>query len=149
MEHNKVKTIIDFAIEREKEAVSFYNEILKASVFIGQQEFLQELVEMEQSHIQILQSLDSEKLDIATSEIQTPIITKSNYQIDSLYNNIKYQDILMSAINREEDSLSLYEDIALRSKGDAQLTFSRLALEEQKHREYFQNLLDDYWKDNY
>lgn len=57
MKENTFNDIINFAIEREKEAVQFYHDLHVKTVFKNQLEFLKKLENIEKSHVKKLKNI--------------------------------------------------------------------------------------------
>ncbi len=144
--------ILDFAVEREKEAVDFYHDLQKSAKFSGFKEMLQELENMEKGHILILEKMrkksnvESSGDHIKDLKIIDYISEENDIQPDS------YHNILLIAMQREDKANLLYRDLANRfTDEDNELSklFYRLAQEEAGHKLKFENLYDEYvLKDN-
>lgn len=144
--------IIDYAVEKEQEAVEFYQYLQKQAKFSAQRKMLEELENMEKGHIQILENIRCkgfEKLQPKKEKIEDLKI--SNYMVEKeLGENMDYEDILIIAMKREEASYNLYTDLAMNFEHEetSQL-FQRLAAEEAAHKHKFEVLYDeDILKDN-
>jgi rubrerythrin len=142
-EDKKFNEIIDFAVEREKEAVEFYRKLQNIVKFAERKKLLQELEQTEEGHIKILERIrtgDISQKD--ATEVQNLHI--SEYLVEAVfYEDMDYQDILITAMKREESSTRLYNDLALSSSdaGVKQL-FLKLASEEAKHKLKFEQMYD-------
>ena len=143
MNREDFKAVIEFAIQREREAVEFYQSLQEKSRFSSQQEMLKELEMMERGHITVLSSiLDKgvEKIvhkDIEDLQISEYLVTEEPQ------GDLTYQDVLIVAMKREESSKSLYTDLAERFKGtETEGVFARLAEEETGHKLQFEKLYD-------
>lgn len=148
MKENKFHEIIDFAIDREMEAVNFYYELQRSNdiKFEAQREMLQELENMERGHILTLEKMRARELDVSTiGRVKNLMI--SDYIVDEKVAPNSYQNILIIAMKREEKSKKLYEDLALKlGEEDSELRnlFLRLAEEESSHKLKFEKLYDEY-----
>ncbi len=144
MNFENAKEALNFAIEREKEAVSFYQDLQEKAKFTAHKQMLKELEDMEKGHIEILQSIlskgveDIEEKKVKNLKISDYIVKPEEEQVTS------YQDILIIAMKREEHSKKLYEDIA-GGVSDAKLkkVFLRLSSEEAEHKLKFEKLYDE------
>lgn len=144
MDSSKFNEIINFAIEREKEAVQFYQELQQMVSFNSHKELLKEFVLMEKSHITILENIrhtEAEKMRIP----QIDNLMISDYLIESKpTSKMNYQDILIIAMKREEASYKFYSDLAKTIENDTiQKVFLKLASEEAKHKLHFEKIYDD------
>ena len=142
--------ILDFAIDREKEAVTFYRDLRESAHFPGQQEFLKELENMELGHIIVIENLrlkHPSEMDIK----KVPNLKISEYlvsDVDKL--DLSYPNILIKAMKREEASVKLYHEMSLRFPDSELCTlFQKLASEEATHKLRFEKLYDEWIsKDN-
>jgi len=144
MSKQKFDEILDFAIEKEKEAVKFYQDLQNHPVFSGTQEFLKELEKAEEGHIRMIQNI--KKKD--RSELKIPQVQDlklSHYLIpQDIEQDMSYENILITAMKREERSIRLYSDLKERS-ADQTLNrlFTKLIAEEKQHKFKFERLYDD------
>ena len=139
-----LSVIIDFAIEREKEAVAFYSYLQKKSKFDAQKIMLKELENMERGHIVILENIRIKDFaKIEDKKIKDLHI--SDYVVDvKPSENMSYQDIIILAMKKEEAAKKLYTDLAKQFTGsESGKLFERLAAEESEHKLKFEKLYDD------
>jgi rubrerythrin len=138
-------TILDFAIEREKEAVKFYSDLQNEAHFADQKAFLIELENMEKGHITVIESL-RHKLPAEMTILHVPNLQISEYlvsDVDTL--DLTYQNILIMAMKREEMSVKLYTDMSHKfPDGELSILFNKLAGEEAGHKYKFEKLYDDW-----
>ncbi|HPI25255.1 MAG TPA: ferritin family protein [Candidatus Cloacimonadota bacterium] len=137
--------ILDFAIQREQEAVAFYKELQQEARFTAHKEMLAELEAMEMGHIVVIESIRQKGVkpeDITKS----PNLKISEYLTKELdEQELSYQSILIKAMKREENSQKLYSDMASKfSDAEIAMLFRRLAADEAKHKLHFENLYDDF-----
>ncbi|MDY6915048.1 MAG: ferritin family protein [Candidatus Cloacimonadota bacterium] len=145
MDSKKFNEIIDFAVDKEKEAVEFYQDLQTKAKFKAQKEMLKELENMEKGHIIILNQLRKKGYDIVSEKKEVPDLKISNYIVNvEPSQNMSYQDILIVAMKREEASKNLYTDLAAKLEArEAQQVFQRLAQEEARHKLKFEKLYDE------
>jgi len=137
--------IIDFAVDREKEAVEFYKDLQTKTKFSGMKEMLKELEEMEKGHITALQRVREKGID--KIEIKTvPDLRISDYLADiDPSPDMDYQNILIVAMKREEKSKLLYEDLAKRFAGtDLEKVLTKIAGDEAEHKLKFEKIYDEH-----
>jgi len=151
MDQGKFNSIIDFAIDREKEAVLFYQALQRNAKFNGMKDFLQELEKMEEGHIKVLQSIG--KTDVSSMKIpQVDNMKISDYlvPVNKPVEEMDYQDIVITAMKREEASYNLYTSLSANfSDPDTKKLFEKLASEEAKHKLKFEEIYDnEVLKDN-
>jgi rubrerythrin len=137
--------ILEFAIDREKEAVQFYYDLQQKAQFAGQKVFLKELESMEMGHIIIIENMRLKKP--AELEIkQVPNLHISEYLVSDVNDlDLTYQNILIKAMKREEMSVKLYTEMSNKFT-DSELSrlFARLASEEAGHKLKFEKLYDEW-----
>ena len=143
-EDKNFNEIIDFAVEREKEAVEFYRKLQNIVKFAERKNLLQELEKIEEGHIKILERIrtgDISRKD--ASEVQNLHI--SEYLVEAAFSeDMSYQDILIIAMKREESATRLYNDLAdSSSDAGAKELFLKLASEEAKHKLKFEQMYDE------
>lgn len=144
MKREDFKAVIEFAIEREREAVQFYQDLQEKTRFSSQKEMLKELEMMERGHITVLTNiLEKGAEKIVHKEIEDLQI--SEYLVaEEPKADLSYQDILIVAMKREEASTKLYTELAGRFKGtETEGVFKRLAEEESGHKYKFEKLYDE------
>lgn len=137
--------ILDFAVDREKEAVQFYRDLQNQSHFADQKAFLQELESMEMGHIIIIENM-RKQLPSELQIKQVPNLHISEYLISDVDDiDLTYQNILIKAMKREEMSLKLYTEMSLKFP-DSELSklFAKLAGEEAGHKLKFEKLYDEW-----
>jgi len=137
--------ILDFAVEREQAAVSFYRKLQQQSKFADQKEMLKELEQMEMGHIVVIESI--RKKGVKAEDIQTTRNLKiSEYLVkEPDEKELSYQSILIQAMKREESSFKLYSEMSLKFTDEEISTlFRRLASDEAKHKLHFEILYDEF-----
>jgi rubrerythrin len=137
--------ILDFAVEREKRAVDFYKQLQNEAKFTAHKEMLAELEAMEMGHIVVIESIRQKGVD--PQDIQkSPNLKISEYLTRELdAEELSYQNILIKAMKREENSFKLYTEMSLKFPDQEISTlFRRLAADEAKHKLHFEKLYDDF-----
>lgn len=145
MTEDKFNEVIDFAIDGEKDAVKFYQELQTKVKFHAQKEMLHELENMEKGHIVILENIRKKGLgQITVKKVNNLHI--SEYITDvKPKENMTYQDILIVAMKKEEQAERLYTDLAANFSGsEVETLFLKLAAEEAGHKLQFETLYDEY-----
>ena len=147
MSFQSFEEIIRFAIEKEKEAVNFYEEAGSLDPYAGAKEIFKGFAGEERKHQALLEGfLKGEK---AVSDYKfdwIPDIKRSNYLVDMEYEKgMHYTDALRLAMKREEKALALYNDLQKKvEKEELVNIFKMLAQEEAKHKLALETLYDDY-----
>lgn len=145
MSKEKFNEIIDFAIDREKDAVQFYRDLQKDSSFAPNKEYYKKLEVMEQGHAQTLEEIRNNvfsKEDITIPKVENLHI--SDYLVEpAVDRKMTYQEILVLAMKREERAFELYSKLAEESDdADIKKLFLKLAGEEAKHKNHFEKIYD-------
>lgn len=144
MLENKFKEIIDYAIEREKEAAVFYKDLQAKVKYDSTKQMFAELERMELSHIDYLQQVKPS--DIKNFKSQAILDLKiSDYFVEiELQDDLTYQQAIAIAMKREDMSKNLYAKLASQSENaDITNLFNKLAEEEAKHKNMLETIYDD------
>jgi len=147
MNFNSIDEIIIYAIEKEKEAAEFYEDVSRQEPFSGARETLEGFAKEERKHQAMLKNFADKKEKIAEYEYKwIPDMKRSDYIVDIEYEKgMHYSDILKLAMKREEKSLQLYNFLARKTENDDFIQlFKLLAQEEAKHKQTLETLYDDY-----
>jgi rubrerythrin len=147
MDFNSFEDLIRFAIEKEKDAVSFYEDARRQEIYAGAKEVFEEFAREERKHQSMLEGFlkgDYKVSDYAFKWI--PDMKRSDYLVDIEYSpGMHYEDMLRLAMKREEKSLKLYNELAKKTgKKDLLKMFRVLSQEEAKHKLTLETLYDDY-----
>ncbi len=148
-EFKSVDEILDFAIEREQEAVEFYTDIAKRAKSPAAREAFEMYANEERGHKAKLEKVKAgRKLLSAEKKLQDLKI--GDYLVEGEFTeDIDYQDILILAMKREKAAYKLYMDMAARvDDPEVKDLLIGLANEEAKHKlrfevEYDENVLTE------
>ncbi|HVP35742.1 MAG TPA: ferritin family protein [Terriglobales bacterium] len=149
MEQKAFQEIILRAVRKEVEAATLYETYAKLATSEGVRQMFKELQAEEQKHKKILENLKKE--DISHYRLKKVSDLKiGDYLKDEIYDpEMSFQDALLVAIKREENSVKLYHDLSRKAE-DPQLKkmFLVLSQEESKHKlrletEYDQRVLTE------
>jgi rubrerythrin len=149
MHFKDLDDIIDFAIEKEKEAAEFYLNVSKQEQFSGKKQMLEEFSAQERKHQTLLEDLKAgnvgKKLDDYPFKWITDI-KRSDYVDEVKYHpGMGYNELLMLAMKREEAALKLYNEILANAQTEEQKkVFKMLCQEEAKHKLSLETMYDDY-----
>lgn len=141
--------ILDFAADREREAVEFYRHLQSEAKFAAQIEMLKELEAMEMGHIIMIENI--RKNGIGDPKIKiVPNLKISEYiSTEAAVLDYGYQSLLIRAMKREEASTKLYTDMAVRfADEEIAKLFRQLAGEEAAHKLRFETLYDEWLQNN-
>jgi rubrerythrin len=139
--------IMEYAINKEKEAEKFYQEASKKESYSGTRELFKEFALEERGHVKMLENLSKKKDNPeGFKEKNIPDLKISDTMVELTYEpDMPYDDILRVAIKREEKALKFYTDLGGTAKADSlKKVFKVLAQEEAKHKLKLETLLDDY-----
>jgi rubrerythrin len=142
---SSVEDILIFAIEREQEAVNFYNRLSTNSKNAEMKKVFADFALEEVAHKAKLQKIKDEQIYVFEPE-KVLDLNISDYTIpDVVTPDIGYQASLIVAMNREKAAFKLY--LKLSSKTDVpslKELFLSLAQEESKHKLRFEIEYDEY-----
>ncbi len=152
MKFDSLVEIVDFAIEKEKEAVDFYSDISRQEKFAGTSKMFAEFANEERKHQKLLEDFKTQGIPVSLKDYQLKWITdikRSDYVVDLEYTpGMAYNDILMLAMKREEKGLALYNDFLVQADtDDGKKLFKVLCQEEAKHKLALESMFDDYMAD--
>lgn len=149
MGFKSLNEIIDFAIEKEKEAADFYDDVSGKEQFSGKKEMLQEFAAQERKHQKLLEDLKAGSVGDNLDDYKfkwIKDIKRSDYVDDIEYHpGMDYKDLLMLAMKREEKALKLYNEMLGNAQTDEQKkVFKVLCQEEAKHKLSLETIYDDH-----
>ena len=150
MDRQKFESVLDFAIDREKEAVRFYNDLIKLTKSFDIMETIRTIELMERNHITIIEKMKNQEIGNVVIRTVNDLKISEYLVLPEEKTPDNYQDLLIMAMKREELSqklyLSLAEDV---NEPEIQKVFQKLASEEARHKLTFENLYDsDILKEN-
>lgn len=149
MKFENLEAILDFAIEKEIEAVEFYSNLSKEEAFSGSGKMFVEFAEEEGKHQKMLEDFKTKGVTVSIEEYTLKWITdikRSDYIVDLEYSpGMGYNEILMLAMKREEKALKLYNEFLTQADTDeSKGLFKMLCQEEAKHKLALETMYDDY-----
>jgi len=147
MEFKSVDEILDFATNREKEAVEFYAMLAKEATRASLKEIFASFVTEEEKHVAMLSNIADNKEKIDSYEFKEITDLKiSNYMVEAEYKEgMPMPEILKLAMKKEESAVALYTDLASKTDNDdAKKLFMILVQEEAKHKLALESMYDDY-----
>ena len=139
-----LESLVNFAIEKEQDAVDFYNDLAaKAKNETIKTELLKIKV-MEEQHRDRLKHLDTTIL-IASSPKAVVDLKMADYVVKAEpSDDMSWQDILTIAMHREAAAMKLYQNLAAKiTDAQAKQLFEVLAKEEGAHKLYFEKIWDE------
>jgi len=141
-----VDAVLDFAIEREQEAVDFYTDLAGQTEIASLKKTLQAFAGVERGHKEKLQQA---KLDPAVVDGDRLVVDLKigDYLVAAEPGPImSFQDALVLAMQREKAAMDLYAGLA-GIVGDAGLRdlFEKLAAEEAHHKFSFEAAYENHF----
>lgn len=142
---NSFEEIMEYAVNKEKEAAEFYEGLSREESYSGAKKTFEEFAGEERKHQSMLENFTKENIELYKIE-KIPDLKRSDYLVDIEYEHgMSYADILRLAMKREEKSLNFYTDFSERAEiEDHRKLFQILAQEEAKHKLKLETILDDY-----
>jgi rubrerythrin len=147
MSFTTFEEIVQFAMDKEKEAVDFYSGLAKNAIFSGARETLEGFAEEEQKHYDLLENLGKAEQALADYKFEwITDIKRSNYLVDvDDPKDMDYADLLRLAMKREEKALEFYNELQEKAeKEEFKNVFKMLCQEEAKHKLALETMYDDY-----
>jgi rubrerythrin len=145
MDTMRFREIIDFAIEKEQEAIDAYTQASGMVKRSNVREMLLGLAKQEEGHKRRLMSIDQGRVSQAHVE-KVPDLKIADYTDNvAVTADMDYQDVLIAAMKREEKAHNLYSTLASNT-ADAELKhlFEVLAEEEARHKLALEKEYDDH-----
>ena len=150
MHFGSVDEILDFAINREKEAVAFYASLADEATRDSLKQTFVDFSKEEEKHVSLLSDIAGNKEKIAAYEFRPVVDLKiSDYMVEVEYQQgMPMPEILKVAMKREEKAVKLYGTLAGQTdNADAKKVFEILVQEESKHKLGLETMYDDYLAD--
>ena len=144
MKREELQAIIDFAIDKEQEAVDFYNDLAGKVNVKAIAEELKKMAKMEENHRDLLKKMDAPAAaSIAVKPVEDLKI--ADYLVEKKPRpDMSWQDLLQIAMNRELASMNLYTDLSKQvTDPNSKQLFKNLAEEERVHKFYFEKIWDE------
>lgn len=144
MDLDKLYEIIDYALERERDAVKFYKNLRDENIYKSSKELLNELIEMELDHINILLNFREKDIEKYRSTITLDAKFDKILKVINKEEELTPQDVLITAMQKEEESKQLYFELAQMTDDEfTKKVFMRLSDEEAKHKLKIQDIYED------
>lgn len=135
MTASPIEEIINFAIDKEREAIAFYETLAGKAGDPVMKDAILSMADEERKHEKLLMNLTPKKLQFVRDTKQEDL-KLSNYLVETPFTkDSTYQDLLIIAMKREEKSHALYSELEQRASDDAtRKLFTLLKGEELKHK---------------
>ena len=147
MNFESIEEILQFAIEKEEEAATFYKDVAAQEPFSGAKQTFLDFAREEEKHAALLRDFEGSQDKIAEYKLKwVPDMKRSDYIVEMVYEKgMHYADILRLAMKREEKALALYNELQSKTdKNEYVRLFQILAQEEAKHKQFLEGMYDDF-----
>ena len=136
---------LDLAIEKEKEAIEFYNKLSKRVKNKDLQPQLKKIISEEEKHLRQLKNIDVEIFSKKSVEPAKGLNIVEFIEKKKPSPGMNWKDIISIAMHREKDAMKLYKDLAdITLNPKIKQIFSNLSAEESKHLNYFEKIWNEY-----
>jgi rubrerythrin len=135
MKFKSVDEILDFAIEKEEEAASFYTDLAGRVEQWNMAQVFEDFAKEEKKHKEKLLKIKDGKLLLSAAG-QVKDLKISDYLVEVPASpELGYQGALILAMKKEKASFKLYSDLAASAPDEnLRATLSALAQEEARHK---------------
>lgn len=147
MEFGSIQDVVQFAIEKEKEAAEFYRTAADNEELQVNKNVLIDFAEEEEKHEKMLKDFSFDKDAVSQYQFKKiEDIKRADYLMDMDYQpGMNYYDVMRIAMKREEKAYKLYKKLADSSdEKDLESIFAVLAHEELKHKSGLERIYDDH-----
>ncbi len=149
METRTFEQVIEFAIQREEDAIKAYGNMVEMAETPGLKTLLAELQNEERNHKKLLQNLTEEKVEFL--KVKDVIDLKiSDYLVEELPSaDMNFQDLLILAAKKEQKAVELYSSLVEKAEQvELKKLFEFLVMQERSHKfklekEYETRVLDE------
>lgn len=135
METKTLEQVIEFAIQREEDAIKAYGDMMEMAETPGLKTLLAELQSEERNHKKLLQELSEENVE--SLKVEDVIDLKiSDYLVEeSPSADMDFQDLLILAAKKEQKAADLYSSLAEKAKEqEIKKLFEFLVMQEKSHK---------------
>ena len=135
METKTLEQVIEFAIQREEDAIKAYGDMMEMAETPGLKTLLAELQSEERNHKKLLQELSEENVE--SLKVEDVIDLKiSDYLVEeSPGADMNFQDLLILAAKKEQKAAELYSSLAEKAKEqEIKKLFEFLVMQEKSHK---------------
>ncbi len=149
METKTFEQVIEFAIQREEDAIKAYGDMVEMAETPGLKTLLAELQNEERNHKKLLQDMTEERAE--SLRVKDVIDLKiSDYLVEEPPSaDMNFQDLLILAAKKEQKAVELYSSLAQQAgQEDIKKLFEFLVMQEKSHKlklekEYEIRVLDE------
>jgi len=140
----QMDAILDFAIEKEQEAVDFYTDLASRMGSRAMKDVFAQFAQEERGHKAKLQAVKAGKRVLIAARPVADLKLADYLVAEEPGPDMDYREALLLAMKREKAAFRLYSDLAAEAP-DAEVreTFLALAQEEAKHKLRFEIEYDE------
>ncbi len=136
--------VFDIMIEKEKEAVDFYTQMMNEAKFDAFKDTIRDFIKMEENHVKIIEDFKNNGFKNRNVKDFSSLGLSSETDEVEPIDASSYESILHQAIQREEAAYQLYTQLMNDMKGtEYEEIFATMAKEEKSHKFYFEKLYDE------
>jgi len=138
--------VLDFAIAREVEAISFYRDLAAQADALAMKKVFEDFAREEQGHKAKLEAVKRGEYSLVAGAGPAAGLGLAEYLVEGEPTpDMSYADALVLAMKKEKAAYKLYLDLAAMAQGEGTRNlFLALAGEEAKHKLRFEIEYDDH-----
>jgi rubrerythrin len=147
MKFDSVREVLEYSMEKEKEAAEFYEDLSKNETYPAAKKTFEQFAVEERKHYKLFEGYLSDPEKVESYEIEKIEDLKiSEYLQEVSYRpGMPYNELIKLAMKREEKALAFYKDMAQKVQEPAiAKTLTVLAQEEAKHKSILEQIYDDF-----
>ncbi len=135
MSNSSVDEILKFAIDKERDAISFYELLVqKVDDPLVRDEILK-MADEERKHEKLLKNISPKQISMAHQPFESDMKIGDYVDDVSVRKDMTYRELLMIAMKREKMAYDFYTELELRASDDAtRKVFTLLKGEELRHK---------------
>jgi len=136
MSQTKFKEIIDFAINREEDAIAGYAQMVVIAKSAALKELLEDLKKEEEKHKELLQGISRDKIESLETEADVADLKISDYLVEEpMKPEMTFRELLVYAAKKEQKAVELYTDLKKTAKyEELEKLFDFLIEQEKSHK---------------
>ncbi|MFH1314301.1 MAG: ferritin family protein [Candidatus Eisenbacteria bacterium] len=144
MAASTIEEIFNFAIDKEREAIAFYEGLAGKAENPVVKDAILRMADEERKHEKMLMNINLKKIQFVKPPSQEDM-KLSNYVVEPpATKDMGYPDLLVIAMKREEKAYELYSELETRAGDDAtRKVFTLLKGEELKHKTKLEKEYED------
>ncbi|QKG81250.1 ferritin-like domain-containing protein [Tenuifilum thalassicum] len=144
-EFSNIDDILDFAIDREQDAVDFYNRLAGNARNNDMKKTFEQFAQEEMGHKARLVKIKEEGVVSLPNEKVADLKVADYVVLESEREDMNYEQALVLAMKREKAAFKLYMALSDRvDKAEYKELFKQLAQEESRHKLRFELEYDEY-----